>query len=145
MKKWNSSSPAGFAKVNVVPMIDVALVLVVILLVTAPMLTVRNMDLTLPTAETRGAEDELRVSVSLARDGEMAVDEDLVTMDHLAAALSRRILNTNRDVLVVVRADDEAPYETVQNILREARHAGAKRLAIATQQGTRRVHAGKES
>lgn len=145
MKKSIASGSPVFAKVNVVPMIDVALVLVVILLVTAPMLTVRQMDLTLPTAETRGAEDELRVSVSLARDGELAVDEDLVTMDGLASALSRRILATNRDVLVVVRADDETPYETVQTILREARHAGAKRLAIATQQGTRREHLGKES
>ena len=134
----SSSSPA-ITRINLTPLIDVALVLVVILLVTAPLVTVRSMDLTLPVAETRGAEDELRISVSLARNGELAVDEDLVPMEGLAAALSGRILDTDRDVLVVVRADEDTPYDQIRTIIMEARHAGAKRLAIATRQGDRKL------
>ena len=45
-------------KINVTPIIDVALVLVIILLVTAPILSVADLDIQLPTAHTRGAEDE---------------------------------------------------------------------------------------
>lgn len=139
MRKPLFKPAPGISRVNVMPIIDVALVLVVVLLITAPMMTVRDMDLTLPTAETRGAEDELRVSISLARNGDLAVDEDLVPMAGLADALVRRIRETDKKVLVVVRADASAPYDTVQMILKEARHAGAARLAIATQQGGRKV------
>jgi biopolymer transport protein ExbD len=129
-----SPSPT-IARINVMPIIDVALVLVVILLITAPLIQVRDLDLTLPTAETRGAEDELRVSITLGENGMMAIDEDLITLSGLGTALANRIAETDKDVLVVVRADAGASYETVQEILRQARHAGAGRLAIATQQG----------
>jgi biopolymer transport protein ExbD len=117
------------------PIIDVALVLVVILLITAPMITVRDLDITLPQAETRGAEDELRISVTLGEDGLLAVDEELVSLSRLGDALASRIAKIDKDVLVVVRADAGASYETVQEILRQARAAGARRLAIATRQG----------
>jgi len=123
------------ARINVMPIIDVALVLVVILLITAPLTTVRDLELTLPEAQTRGAEDELRVSITLGENGLIAVDEDLVALSNLGRELTRRIEETERDVLVVVRADSDSHYETVQEILREARSAGAHRLAIATRQG----------
>lgn len=123
------------ARINVMPIIDVALVLVVILLITAPMITVRDLKLTLPEAQTRGAEDELRVSITLGENGLIAVDEDLVVLTDLGNELTRRIEETDRDVLVVVRADYAAHYDLVQEILREARSAGASRLAIATRQG----------
>jgi biopolymer transport protein ExbD len=123
------------ARINVMPIIDVALVLVVILLITAPMITVRDLELTLPEAQTRGAEDELRVSITLGENGLIAVDEDLVALSNLGRELTRRIEETDRDVLVVVRADSDSHYETVQEILRQARSAGAHRLAIATRQG----------
>jgi biopolymer transport protein ExbD len=124
------------ARINVLPIIDVALVLVVVLLITAPMITVKDLDLTLPEAETRGAEDELRITITLGRDGSLAVDEDLVPFDHLAAALGNRMAEMERtNVLVVLRADTGASYGTIREILREARLSGANRLAIAIRQG----------
>ena len=121
------------AKVNVVPIIDVALVLVVILLITAPVLTVRDMGITLPEARSKSPSDELKVSITVAKDGQVAVDEDIVPPGGLVAAVGRRIADTNEDVLVVVRADQTMPYATVAEIIRDARAAGAKRLAIAAQ------------
>ena len=53
-------------KVNVTPIIDVALVLVIILLVTAPMLSVADLPVDLPQARTREAEDERNVSITLS-------------------------------------------------------------------------------
>jgi biopolymer transport protein ExbD len=128
------------AHVNVMPIIDVALVLVVVLLVTAPMITVKDLQLTLPDAATRGAEDELRVTISLGSDGQIAVDEDLVTMDTLSAALIQRFQDMKKDnVLVVLRADTGTPYRTIREILHEARSSGAGRLAIAIRQNEGRV------
>src|SRR5262245_3680146 len=122
-------------KVNVTPLIDVALVLVIILLVTAPLMSVADLPVDLPQARSREAEDERNVSVTMSMDGRLAIDEQVVTRDLLAYTLSRKLDEPgNKDVLVVVRADSQARYDQVRDLLEQARSAGAKRLAIATRQ-----------
>ena len=66
------------AKINVTPIIDVALVLVIILLITAPMISTAHMDINLPEAKTRNLEDEVRLSITVGKDGAIAVDEDSI-------------------------------------------------------------------
>ena len=127
--------PELITKVNVTPIIDVALVLVIILLVTAPMMSVSDLPVNLPQAKTREAEDQPNVSITLGAAGEMAVDEDAVGAGGLRAAISRRLAEPgNSEVLVVVRADRDVPFATIRHALDDARAAGAKRLAIATRQ-----------
>jgi biopolymer transport protein ExbD len=121
-------------KVNVTPIIDVALVLVIILIVTAPLLSAADLPVNLPEARTREAEDQRNVSVTLGSDGALAVDDRLVTFAELGSAIAARLTDEGTDVLVVVRADSNAPYAQVRAVLDEARGAGAKRLAIATRQ-----------
>ena len=123
------------ARINVTPIIDVALVLVIILLITAPMIAASNMEIDLPEARTRSIEDEVRLSVTIGKDGQIAVDEDLVGRNVLGDVLRQRIGTAKSDnVLVVVRADADAPYTLVHDILNEVRSAGAGRIAIATRQ-----------
>lgn len=123
------------AKINVTPIIDVALVLVIILLITAPMLALADIDVNLPAAESRGAEEEVKINVTLSREGELAINEHIVGRRDFEPSL-RSLLSgkDGRDILVVLRADTEVPYSTVKAVLGEARSAGAKRLAIATLQ-----------
>jgi biopolymer transport protein TolR len=124
-------------RVNVTPIIDVALVLVIILLVTAPMLSVADLPVDLPAAHTREAESQRNVSVTLSAGGHVAVDEEVVEREKLRSKLSAKLHKPgNEDVLVVVRADAGAPYGAVRQLLADARAAGAKRLAIATRQKT---------
>ena len=124
-------------KINVTPIIDVALVLVIILLVTAPLLSVADLPVDLPQAHTREAEDERNVSITLSSGGALAIDEDIVARSDLRSALAARLARSgNEGVLVVVRADSGAPYSEVRQILEEARSAGATRIAIATRQKT---------
>ncbi len=122
-------------KVNVTPIIDVALVLVIILLVTAPLLSVADLPVDLPQARTREAEDERNVSITLSTTGRLAVDDQVVSAEGLGALLRGKLSKReNENVLVVVRADSGAPYEAVRRLLNEAKAAGATRLAIATRQ-----------
>ena len=122
-------------RVNVTPIIDVALVLVIILLVTAPMLSVADLPVELPAAHTREAEDERNVSITLSATGHVALDEEVVERATLRTRLAARLAEPgNATVLVVVRADSGAPYGAVRELLADARAAGAKRLAIATRQ-----------
>jgi biopolymer transport protein TolR len=121
-----ASHPEAITKINVTPIIDVALVLVIILLVTAPMMSVADLPVDLPAARTREAEDERNVSITVATDGSMAVDNELVTWDTFGPLLARRLSEPgNHDVLVIVRADTNTPYSDVRQVLDRARIAGA--------------------
>jgi len=134
VKRRATPPPEMITKVNVTPIIDVALVLVIILIVTAPLLSAADLPVNLPEARTREAEDQRNVSVTLGSDGALAVDDRLVTFAELGSAIAARLTDEGTDVLVVVRADSNAPYAQVRAVLDEARGAGAKRLAIATRQ-----------
>jgi biopolymer transport protein ExbD len=75
------------------------------------------------------------VSITLGSDGRLAVDERAVRLEELRDVIGERLAETgNPEVLVVVRADSDASYDQVQDLLTSARAAGAKRLAIATRQ-----------
>jgi biopolymer transport protein ExbD len=129
--------PELITNVNVTPIIDVALVLVIILLVTAPMMSVSDLPVNLPQARTREAEDQRNVSVTISSTGQLAVDDGDVGAEGLRAALAHRLAEPgNRNVLVVVRADSQVPFTTIRHALDDARAAGARRVAIATRQRT---------
>jgi biopolymer transport protein TolR len=135
MRRIIDNQVSTTARINVTPIIDVALVLVIILLITAPMLSVADIDVDLPRAQTRGAEDEARVSITLSMEGELAVNEDVIRPEILCSRLQSILSKAGDDnMLVVLRADRGVPYEMVRTVLGEARTAGAKRLAIATNQ-----------
>jgi biopolymer transport protein ExbD len=135
MARTSGSKTEIIAKINVVPIIDVSLVLVIILLVTAPLLSVADLPVDLPQARTREAEDERNISVTLGANGALAIDDQLVAREHLRLALQARLAEQgNEGVLVVVRADSGAPYSSIETLLADARAAGATRLAIATRQ-----------
>jgi biopolymer transport protein TolR len=123
-------------KINVTPIIDVALVLVIILLITAPMLAVADIKVELPGAVTRDIEEQSYVSVTLGKNGEVAVEDQMIdSLDQVAAVLGSRLAEIGRqESLVVVRADAELPHEFVRLVIEQVRAGGAQRLAIATRQ-----------
>lgn len=119
----------------IVPLIDVALVLVLILLVTAPLMTVADLKVDLPQARTREAEDQRNISLTIGADGRYALDEKILGEPELRLALAHRLAEPGADqVLVVVRADSGVTFARVRALIEQARADGAKRLAIATRQ-----------
>jgi len=134
MKRYFMDTSTPVARINVVPIIDVALVLVIILMVTAPMIAVSNLDIQLPLAKTRSMEGDDRVHVTLGPGGELAVDEAVVTTGGFSAALSAALAAHDADILVVVRADARVSYETVAALVKQIRSLGVKRVALGTTQ-----------
>ena len=123
-------------RINVTPIIDVALVLVIILLITAPMLSVADLEVELPTAHSRDVEDQGFISITLSRTGEIALDETVLSgVEQIRSALATRISDQEGDkAMVVVRADAGLPHSLVRQVLEEARLGGATHLGIATRQ-----------
>jgi biopolymer transport protein TolR len=135
MHAHGGGTSGPITRINVTPIIDVALVLVIILLVTAPMMSNSDLPVNLPAAATRGAEDERNVSITLGADGRTAVDDQVVDGAVLRDAVAAKLARPgDAGMLVVVRADAAAPYARVKGALDAARAAGARRLAIATRQ-----------
>jgi len=122
------------ARINVTPIIDVALVLVIILLITAPMIAMTDMEVALPAAQTRSTSSDARINVTLGLDGEVAIDDETVDRSNLVFLLAERVSSDRDNLIVVVRADEGVGYDEVELLLKQARGAGAKRLAIATKQ-----------
>ena len=134
-RKICSNSIPLHAAINLTPIIDVALVLVIILLITAPMLALADLDITLPAAVTRDAEDDLKINITLTDDGQVAINEHIIGRERFGQVLEGLLSSgDNKDVLVVLRADTEVPYSSIRMVLAEAKSAGARRLAIATLQ-----------
>lgn len=133
-RTWSSDL---ITKINMTPLIDVALVLVTILLVTAPMLSIADLAVNLPAAHTRGVEDERNISITRAANGDLAIDKRRIGSDALRPMLAALLAQPgNKDVLVVIRADTSIPYGEIRDLLDQARQAGARRLAVATRQAT---------
>ncbi len=122
------------ARINVTPIIDVALVLVIILLITAPMLSVTDASLELPSSSAQAGDTDDRIFVTLGRDGRLGVDDEVVSPADLENVLAEKIAQET-GARVVVRADRAATHAEVRALLDAAHAAGASRVAVATRPG----------
>ncbi|HMZ27539.1 MAG TPA: biopolymer transporter ExbD [Elusimicrobiota bacterium] len=132
MKKVRDQG-AGISGINITPIIDITLVLLIVMLVAAPVLNIPNMEVTLPdayTAETK----EKNISVSLGTDLRVAIDEDIVAVGELPRRLDDKLKKKNNP-LVIIRADKDVDYEDVENLMEVIKtKTRAKKIAIATRQ-----------
>ena len=121
------------AGVNIIPVIDVSLVLLIILLATSPILNLPGFDVKLPKAVTAESKEK-NISVSLSLKGELAVNETTVDFNTLVPTLIKELSGDKKDFLVIIRADQGVPYGQVEQVMDLTKKAGAQRIAIATQQ-----------
>jgi biopolymer transport protein ExbD len=120
------------AGVNVVPVIDLCLVLLVVLLVTAPILNQPSLPIKLPQATTIESKDK-NISVTCSKDGRYGINTDIVDRSQIREKL-RKMLADEPESLVIVRVDKEATYGSLTDILSLVKGSGARRLAIGTEQ-----------
>ena len=131
-----SGQPIG--GVNIAPVINVAFVLVIVMLMTAPILNIPNIPVDLPEAITTEAK-ESNISISLAEDGRVSVDEEIVTWDTLPQKLNAK-LKRDKNIMVIVRADKNIEYHQVEKLMDMIKNnTRAKRIAVATRQRTKNI------
>lgn len=119
--------------VNIIPVIDVSLVLLIILLATSPILNMPGFEVKLPKAVTAEGKEK-NITISLSLKGELAVNEAKAQNADQVAALVAKDLKADKNFLVIIRADQGVQYGQVEMLMDVAKRAGAKRIAIATQQ-----------
>ncbi len=128
-----SEEPKALSGVNIIPVIDVSLVLLIILLATSPILNLPGFEVKLPKAVTAESKEK-NISISLSLKGDLAINETTVNWDTLASTLSQELAGDKKDFLVIIRADQGVAYGQVEQVMDLTKKAGAQRIAIATQQ-----------
>jgi biopolymer transport protein TolR len=122
------------AEINVTPMVDVMLVLLIIFMVSAPLLTV-GVPLDLPQTQAKSLEqDKTPVQLSVDTRGKVFINDTEVAMADLIPKL-KAITDARggMDERIYMRADKKADYGTVAKVMGQLSGAGFKRLALVTE------------
>ncbi|MBW1878981.1 MAG: ExbD/TolR family protein [Deltaproteobacteria bacterium] len=121
--------------INVTPLVDVMLVLLIIFMVTAPLLNA-GVDIDLPKADAPPLvmDQEHQLILSIDEDLTYSIDESTFPREEIPQRLAA-IANANPDQPVFLRADGDVPYKYVAELLAAAKNAGFPRLGMVMQHG----------
>jgi biopolymer transport protein ExbD len=134
MKAGGGGEDEPVTDINITPLVDVTLVLVIILMVTAPMISQSDLKVTIPKAVTDEAKSEDRVTVTIDKDGKMAVNEKPVVTGAELEQWTSVKLEKSTDKVVVIKADEVVDEGVVLDALDNIKKAKPKKVYFATMQ-----------
>jgi biopolymer transport protein ExbD len=116
--------------INVTPLVDVTLVLLIIFMVTAKIIVSQGLPMDLPKAAS-GEEVQTVFSVELTADGKTRVDSQIVPGDDDVARLAKAAKAKNKDLRAVIRADKKVEHGRVIHVLDLLKRSGVAKIAFA--------------
>jgi len=133
---WDSSDDTGgfrpVADINVTPMVDVMLVLLIIFMVAAPLMTV-GVPVQLPkTAAAKTAQPKEPTVLSVDKDGKVFLAKEEIGGDALLPRL-QALVAENPDQVVLVRGDKTVPYGRIMEVMGEVSQAGFAKVSLITE------------
>lgn len=115
--------------INVTPLVDIVLVLLIIFMVTAKMIVSKSVPLELPKAAS-GSEVQTVFSIVLAADGTTQVDSKNVQNDDAVFPLAKSAEEKNKELRAVIKADQAVPHGRVIHVLDLLKQAGVQKIAF---------------
>jgi biopolymer transport protein TolR len=129
----NGSNRQLMADINVTPLVDVMLVLLIIFMVTAPMM-MQGIDVKLPeTSAPSIPSEEERLVVTVAADRKIYINEYAVDLDALGPKLAAIYRNQQGHQGVFLRADETIPYGFVVQVMATIRSNGIEKIGMVTE------------
>lgn len=121
------------SEINVTPLVDVMLVLLIIFMVTAPLLQ-QGIDVNLPKAKGKDMPPEERIALVIKRDQTIYMNDNRVSLSDMRRKLEAiNKLNPN----VFLKADKDVPYGFVVEVMGEIKEAGIEKLGMVTEPAIR--------
>ncbi len=118
-------------ELNLVPLIDVLLTILFFYMIVSPMMS-RGLDVNLPKSEANTVKPEDRIVLTVTRDQEVFVEKERVSVAKLKDVLDA-IRKTKPLINVYLRADKDAPYGAVVQVMDVVKRAGIDRLGMVTE------------
>lgn len=132
VSKDDGESADQMAEINIVPLVDVMLVLLIIFMVAAP-LSIGGIPIKLPTSKARGSDvKEDRVILSINRDGFYFVEKVPIPGDNLESRL-KSIFEHRKHKDLYIRADEAVKYGKVVSAMSAAKIAGVSKINMLTE------------
>ncbi|HEX3127802.1 MAG TPA: protein TolR [Thermoanaerobaculia bacterium] len=132
-RKHTMEAPEVRSDINVTPLVDVCLVLLIIFMVVTPLLQ-KGVNVTLPTTTDpeKMPENEKQLEVSIKSDGNVFIGQNWVTEENLPSTL-KEVYETNPERQVVVKGDKALKYKEVRKVMRLINEAGFTRVGLITE------------
>ena len=121
----------SLAEINIIPLVDVVLVLLLIFMLTAPMMY-RGIDVTLPKAAAKPTATEERMVLTVTKEQALYLNERRLTPTGLEGAL-REAFTNRTDKTLYLKADAGLAYGVVVETMDRVRRAGIERLGMVTE------------
>ncbi|NTV52882.1 MAG: biopolymer transporter ExbD [Candidatus Firestonebacteria bacterium] len=131
MSKKKANDLKTIAEINVTPLVDVSLVLVIIFMVTVPMLLKPMEQVMLPQAVTALEERKDVVFITITTDARVVLDRKTIALDDLSGEVKSRLALSSEKV-VIIRADQSVRYAVLKKVVTTTKDAGAKKIVFAT-------------
>ena len=130
-----SHTPRGgiIEGINVTPLVDITLVLLIIFIVTAKLVVNPAVPLDLPQA-SQGEDLQTIFAIALTKDGQLVVDGKPLTDDKQLDARTREALAKDKELRAVIQADGDVSHRRVIGVLDQLKAAGLTRVAFGTVQ-----------
>ncbi len=123
---------APMADINVTPMVDVMLVLLIIFMVAAPLMTT-GVPVQLPkTTASKVAQAKKPLEITVDKDGNPSIAKEIFTMESIVPRL-REMAAENKDQVMLVRGDRDVPYGKVMEVMGLVGQAGFSKVSLIAQ------------
>jgi len=120
------------SEINITPLVDVMLVLMVVFILTAPLLN-NAVRINLPkTAATTPATSNKSVTVSLDGENRIFIDKREVTLESLEGEL-HTLVGSNPELALSLQADEGVPYRSVAKVIAHIQRSGVSKLSVLTE------------
>ena len=127
----NGRTQTALADINITPLVDVVLVLLIIFMVTAPVLQ-SGIDVNVPKTRTVREITQERLVITIDKQQRVFLGNDPININEIASKLRERIRDP-RNQFIFVRADENVPFGAFATVMDSVKQAGINNVSIVTQ------------
>ena len=127
----NGRTRSSLAEINITPLVDVVLVLLIIFMITAPVLQ-SGIDVDVPKTRTVKQITEERTVISINKKQEIFVGNDPVNVNQIGDVLHRKVRDPENQA-IYVRCDKDVPFGVLAYVMDETKAAGFTKVSLVTQ------------
>lgn len=133
-----SGRNAMFNEINITPLTDIFLVLLIIMMVVAPTFQSLNNNVTVPEINNGSAVEQQNATISVTREGTIYLNDSVVSIDNLAVALEKLKPSLSKSE-IIVRADEKTKSAVIMDIMDAAQEAQYQKLVVAGEPLTKKA------